>query len=58
VVIQKPDKDDYSNPKNYRPIALLSTIGKALEAIIVAQISFLVERYGLLPQKLPRRTYF
>jgi hypothetical protein len=50
VVIRKPGKDDYSIPKNYRPIALLSTIGKALEAIIAARISYLVEKHALLPQ--------
>ncbi|KAG2000769.1 hypothetical protein GB937_010855, partial [Aspergillus fischeri] len=32
VVIRKPGKPDYTTPKAYRPIALLSTIGKALEA--------------------------
>lgn len=33
VVLRKPGKDDYSIPKSYRPIALLNTIGKALEAV-------------------------
>ncbi|THC94012.1 hypothetical protein EYZ11_006521 [Aspergillus tanneri] len=50
VVLRKPGKDNYSNPKNYCLIALLSTIGKALEAIITSRISYLVECYGLLPE--------
>ena len=50
VVLRKPGKGDYTNPKNYRPIALLSAIGKALESIIASRISYLVEQYALLPQ--------
>lgn len=50
MVLRKPGKDDYSNPKNYRPIALLSTIGKALESVIAGRISYLVEKSGLLPE--------
>ncbi|EED11532.1 reverse transcriptase, putative [Talaromyces stipitatus ATCC 10500] len=34
VILRKPDKPDYSDPKAYRPIALLSTIGKALELVV------------------------
>lgn len=35
VVLKKPKEDaDFTIPKNWRPIALLSTIGKALEAVI------------------------
>lgn len=50
MVLRKPGKDDYSNLKNYRPIALLSTIGKALESVIAGRISYLVEEFGLLLQ--------
>jgi hypothetical protein len=28
VVLRKPGKDDYTQPKSYRPIALLNTLGK------------------------------
>jgi len=31
VVLKKPKKSDYSQPKSYRPIALLDTLGKAFE---------------------------
>jgi hypothetical protein len=50
VVIKKPGKPDYSEPKAYRPIALLSTIGKVLESVIARQISYLIERHQLLPE--------
>jgi hypothetical protein len=49
VVLRKPGKLDYSDPKSYRPIALLSTIGKALESVVASRLSYLVEAYGLLP---------
>jgi hypothetical protein len=48
VVIRKPGKSDYTDPKSYRPIALLSTIGKALEAILATRLSYLVEQHQLL----------
>jgi hypothetical protein len=47
--LRKPGKPDYSNPKSYRPIALLSTIGKALESVVASRLSYLVEAYDLLP---------
>ena len=39
VVLKKPGKPDYSQPKAYRPIALLNTIGKALEKVVADRIS-------------------
>ena len=50
VVLRKPGKDDYSMPKSYRPIALLNTLGKALEAIIATRLMYLADHYDLLPQ--------
>lgn len=51
IVIRKPGKDaeDYVNPKAYRPIALLNTLGKTLESIMAEKISYLAERFNLLP---------
>ena len=49
VVLKKPRKADYSEPKAYRPIALLSTLGKALEAVIAKRLSDYTERHGLFP---------
>ena len=40
---------DYTNPKNYRPISLLNTIGKIMEAIIAARISYMATTHELLP---------
>ena len=47
--MKKAGKDDYTQPKNYRPISLLCTLGKVMEAVIAERISFLVETKGLLP---------
>ena len=38
VILRKPKKADYSNPKIYRLIALLNTLGKALKAVIAERI--------------------
>ena len=50
VVIKKPEKDNYSTPKSYRPIALLNTLGKVLESIVATRLSYLTEEYQLLPR--------
>ncbi|KAF4547022.1 Hypothetical protein D9617_69g078010 [Elsinoe fawcettii] len=49
VVIRKPGKSDYTVPKAFRPISLLSTLSKGLEAIVAKRLSYLAERYDLLP---------
>ena len=49
VVLRKPGKPDYSLPGAYRPISLLNTLGKLLEAVIARRLSYLAEHYGLLP---------
>ena len=49
VPLRKPDKSDYRQPGAYRPISLLSTLGKALEAVVAERISYLAETYHLLP---------
>ncbi|KAL3704532.1 hypothetical protein TMatcc_008203 [Talaromyces marneffei ATCC 18224] len=46
---RKPAKDNYSLAKSWRPISLLSTLGKILEAVIAERISYAVETVGLLP---------
>lgn len=50
IVLRKEGKDDYTNPKAYRPIALLNTIGKIMEAVMARRINELVEQHLLLPQ--------
>ncbi|KAK4071132.1 hypothetical protein Purlil1_13494 [Purpureocillium lilacinum] len=49
VVIRKPGKDNYTVPKAYRPIALLNTLGKVMDAIIATRLSYIAETYQLLP---------
>jgi ribonuclease HI len=39
VVIPKPGKKSYSNPKSYRPISLQSCFGKLLETIVAKRLS-------------------
>jgi ribonuclease HI len=49
MVLRKPGKPDYSVPGAYRPISLLNTLGKLLEAVIARRLSYLAEKHGLLP---------
>ena len=51
IVLQKPGKTPgaYKTPKGYRPIALLSCLGKVVEAILAARITAVAEEAGLLP---------
>ena len=49
VVLRKPGKDDYTTPKAYRPISLLNTLGKLLEAVMARRLSYYAETYQLLP---------
>jgi hypothetical protein len=41
--LRNPDKDDYTQAKAWRPISMLSTLGKLLEAVVAERISFAVE---------------
>ena len=49
IVLRKPKKEDYSEPKSYRPIALLSTLGKALETVIAKKLNDCAEANNRLP---------
>uniref|UniRef100_A0A093XDU8 Putative RNA-directed DNA polymerase from transposon X-element n=1 Tax=Talaromyces marneffei PM1 TaxID=1077442 RepID=A0A093XDU8_TALMA len=49
IPLKKLAKDNYSLAKAWRPISLLSTLGKILEAVIAERISYAVETFGLLP---------
>ncbi|KAJ5393042.1 hypothetical protein N7465_012016 [Penicillium sp. CMV-2018d] len=49
VVLRKAGKKDYQLAKSYRPVALLNTLSKFLEAVIARRISYTVETRGLLP---------
>jgi len=39
VIIPKPGKDDYGEVKSYRPISLLPVLGKAIESIIITNLT-------------------
>lgn len=48
-MLRKPHKANYAVPKAYRPIALLNTIGKIMDAVIAKRLNYLVETYQMLP---------
>ena len=50
VVLRKPGKPHYDVLKAYHPIVLLNTMWKVLTAIVADQITFLTEKYQLLPK--------
>ena len=43
IILKKLKKANYSEPKLYRPIALLDTVGKILEIIILKRLSAVAE---------------
>lgn len=49
IVLKKPARPDYSKPKAYRGIALLSTMSKILSACVAEDLSYWVEKLQLLP---------
>lgn len=57
VVLRKPGKTDYSQLKSYRPISLLSIMGKIFEKMMVGRIRFHIlprsnpRQYGFVPQR-------
>ncbi|KAJ6436788.1 reverse transcriptase [Purpureocillium lavendulum] len=51
VVLRKQGKDDYTQPKSYRPIALPNTLGKVLEAIIASRLVHLADVHQLLSSR-------
>ena len=50
VILRKQGKGDYQLAKSYRPVVLLNTLGKFLEAVIARRISYAMETAGLLPK--------
>ncbi|KAJ5642579.1 hypothetical protein N7490_006579 [Penicillium lividum] len=49
VALRKGGPRNFRKPKSYRPIALMNTLGKLLEAVIASRISWAVEEHHLLP---------
>ncbi|OAQ74382.1 endonuclease/reverse transcriptase [Purpureocillium lilacinum] len=60
VMIEKPGKRDLSKTRTWRPISLLSCLGKGLERLIARRLAWASIRYGILhPQQigaLPKRS--
>ncbi len=58
-VLKKPNKTDYSTPKAYRPISLLSVFARILEKLLINRINYYLKsnnllsenQYGFTPQK-------
>ena len=50
VCLRKPGKRIYNQAKAWRPIALLNTTGKLMEAITAARLSKVAEEAKLLPE--------
>lgn len=51
VVLKKPGKPDYQQPKAWRPTALLETTGKVIEAVIARLVRRVAEENGPLPDQ-------
>jgi hypothetical protein len=43
ISLKKPNKDDYTQSKAWRPVSLLFTLGKLLEMVVAERASFAVE---------------
>lgn len=50
IAIPKPNKNN-SNPSNYRPISLLSSLSKVFEKIILNRLNVFIEDKNLLPDE-------
>jgi hypothetical protein len=49
VALKKGNKDDYTLPKRNRPISLLATLGKVIEAVMATRLAYLTKVHKLLP---------
>ncbi|KAM5344599.1 hypothetical protein ACJ41O_013134 [Fusarium nematophilum] len=60
VMIAKPGRRDLSTPRAWRPISLLSCLGKGLERLVARRLAWAAIHYGVLhPQQagaLPKRS--
>ena len=50
VVLHKPGKPSYQEPKAYRPITLLNTLGKLFSSIMADDLSHFCETRGVFPK--------
>jgi Reverse transcriptase (RNA-dependent DNA polymerase) len=50
ILIKKDRKPSYADPKAWRPIALLNTLGKVVESVTARALQEIAEKYELLPE--------
>ena len=50
IPLKKGGTRDWTKAQSYRPISLLATLSKGLEAVIAERVAFLAEEYHLLPK--------
>ena len=51
VIIGKANKPDKSSPRAYRPIALLSVLGKSLERLVARRMSWVAIKHSVVPSQ-------
>lgn len=51
VMLRKPNKKDLTSPRSWRPIALLSCLGKGLERLVARRIASTALTYKVLSQQ-------
>jgi hypothetical protein len=51
AILSKPKKPDQTSPRAYRPIALLSVLGKGLERLVARQMSWIAVHYKVLSKQ-------
>jgi hypothetical protein len=49
VMVNKPQKPNYSVPKAYQPITLMECTGKLLKRIVAKRFNSNIQQFGLLP---------
>ena len=48
-IVPKPRKSDMSNPRSYRPIALLECLSKWLEKLVAGRLMYAIGKHELIP---------
>lgn len=51
LILSKPNKPDKTSPRAYRPIALLSVLGKGLERLLARRMSWLAIKHKVLAKQ-------